>query len=91
MLDAMIKKGKTGPKKNPALSESIKKLADIYEEATGEEASPGYWERDALQIVGDFPWFVFSVLNKIGKGVFHNRRALVETQITKALSERSRK
>jgi len=88
---AMPEDGKTGPKRNQALAAFIKNLAEIYEEATGKKATPGYWDRDAKTIDGKFSRFVDAVLNKIGEGVYQSPRALIETHITKALSERSRK
>jgi hypothetical protein len=87
----MPEEGKTGPKGNGPLATFIINLADIYEMATSKEAKSGYYDRAKEEIVGEFPFFVEAVLNKIGNNIYQGPRSLIEKDITQALSRRHHK
>ena len=69
---------KTGPKPAPFLEGFILKLAEIFKQATGDKANPGYYDRTEELIKGVFPLFVVSVLDKIDKNTYQSSRSIVE-------------
>jgi hypothetical protein len=76
---------KTGPKSEPFLEEFLWALIDIFEEATGQKASAGYYYRIRNQLRGDFPNFAASILDSIKIGLYQDGRSLAENILPRVI------
>ncbi|MFZ2447500.1 MAG: hypothetical protein WAW37_14185 [Syntrophobacteraceae bacterium] len=83
-----LPKSSTGPKSNTTLSSFILEIADIFEQATGKVASPGYFDKEANEVRGDFAVFLAALLDLIEIGIYHSGRSLVETILPQTIQKR---
>ncbi len=73
-----LPKPKQGPKEPPFLKAFILNLAEIYEQASGKKAEPGWYDdKYRKEIHGEFALFVKKVLDKIDKSLYYDGRSLV--------------
>ena len=81
---------KQGPKEPPFLKDFVINLANIYEQATGEEATTGYYDRASNEIRGLFSTFTAAILDCLEKGIYQSGRSLIENILKPALATKAK-
>lgn len=74
-------KAKPGPQKDPFTVKFVRRLAKIYEQATGEKATPGYFHKTHEESRGGFVIFVARTLDAIDKDQYLIKRPEKEDEI----------
>jgi hypothetical protein len=76
---ALLPKTKTGPIEDVFLKEFILSLAELYEQATGKKAEPGWCDdKYKNELHGEFALFVQKILDKIDTSTYQSNRSLTE-------------
>ena len=76
---ALLPKTKTGRREDVFLKEFILSLAELYEQATGKKAEPGWCDdKYKNELHGKFALFVQKILDKIDTSTYQSKRSLTD-------------